>query len=147
MVNITMVNIKIVFNFKYYIMSKRDIIIYRVVTGIFTVHMLFTVGVYFFMYEMVSEMFESLGVTASIIYPLAIAKILGLVAIWTNKSRILKELAYVGFAIDFILAISAHLIANDGGSVAPMVALVILLISYVYNRKLFGKRKKSLEHA
>jgi len=62
-------------------MNKRDIIIYRVVSGLFTVHMLFTVGAYFFMYEMVSEMFEALGVTAAIIYPLAVAKILGLVAI------------------------------------------------------------------
>jgi hypothetical protein len=128
-------------------MNKRDIIIYRVVTGLFTAHMLFTVAVYFFMYDVVREMFESLGVTASIIYPLAVAKILGLVAIWTNKSRILKELAYVGFAIDFILAISAHLIANDGGSVPPVVALVMLLISYLYNRKIFDKRKKSPEHA
>ncbi len=126
-------------------MNKRDIIIYRVVSGLFTVHMLFTVGAYFFMYEMVSEMFEALGVTAAIIYPLAVAKILGLVAIWTNKSRILKELAYIGFAIDFILAISAHLIANHGESVPPLVALVMLLISYIYHRKLYGKRKKSPE--
>lgn len=121
-------------------MNKRDIIIYRVVTGLFTAHMLFTVVAYFFMYDMVREMFESLGVTASIIYPLAVAKTLGLIAIWTNKSRILKELAYAGFAIDFILAISAHLIANDGGFMGAMVALVMLLISYVYNRKLFSKR-------
>ena len=142
-----MVNINIVFNFKYYIMSKRDIIIYRVVTGIFTVHMLFTVGVYFFMYEMVREMFESLGVTAALIYPLAVAKILGLVAIWTNKSRILKELAYIGFAIDFILAISAHLIANHGGSIPPIVALIMVLISYIYHRKLYGKRKRTPEYA
>jgi len=128
-------------------MNKRNIIIYRVVTGLFTVHMLFTVSVYFFMYEMVEEMFESLGVTAAIIYPLAVAKILGLVAIWTNKSRILKELAYIGFAIDFILAISAHLIANHGGSVAPIVALIMVLISYIYHRKLYGKRKKTPEYA
>lgn len=124
-------------------MSKRDIIIYRVVTGIFTAHMLFTVGAYFFMHDMVKEMFESLGVSAAIIYPLAIAKLLGLVAIWTNKSKLLKELAYLGFAVDFIMASSAHIMAKDGGAVAALVALVILLISYIYNRKLFGKRKKS----
>ena len=128
-------------------MNKRNIIIYRVVTGLFTVRMLFTVSVYFFVYEMVKEMFESLGVTAALIYPLAVAKILGLVAIWTNKSRILKELAYIGFAIDFILAISAHLIANHGGSIPPLVALIMVLISYIYHRKLYGKRKKTPEYA
>lgn len=128
-------------------MNKRDIIIYRVVTGLFTAHMLMTVVVYFSMHDMVSEMFESLGVPSSIIYPLAIAKVLGLIAIWTNKSRILKELAYLGFAIDFIAAISAHLIAKDGGFVAPIVALVLLIISYVYNRKIYGKRKLATEHS
>lgn len=122
--------------------EQEDIIIYRISTGFFTAHMLFTVGAYFFMFDMVKEMFESLGVSASIIYPLAVAKVLGLIAIWTNKSRILKELAYAGFAIDFILAITTHSIAKDGGAAAPLVALVILIISFVYNRKLYGNGKK-----
>lgn len=119
-------------------MNKKDIIIYRVVTGIFTAHMLFTVIAYFFMHDMAAEMFESLGVPTAVIYPLAIAKLLGLVAIWTNKSEILKELAYVGFALDFILAFSLHLMAKDGGAAAPLVALVILGVSYFYNRKLYS---------
>lgn len=122
-------------------MNKRDIIIYRVVTGIFTAHMLFTVVVYFMMHDMVKEMFESLGVSAAIIYPLAIAKLLGLVAIWANKSRLLKELAYLGFAIDFIMAISTHMMANDGGAVGPLVAMILLLTSFIYNRKLFTNKE------
>lgn len=117
-------------------MKNKDLIIYRTVTGFFTLHMLFTAVVYFFMYDMVEEMFISLGVPAAVIYPLAVAKILGLVAIWTNKSKLLKELAYAGFAIDFILAASTHLIANDGGFIAPLVALVMVSISYWYNHKL-----------
>lgn len=125
-------------------MKKRDIIIYRVVTGLFTVHMVFTAFMYVFSYQMVKEMFESLGVSSTIIYPLAIAKILGLVAIWTNKSKLLKELAYIGFAVDFILAISAHALANDGGVAPPAVALIVLLISYFYNRKLYGREEKHL---
>ncbi len=120
-------------------MNKRDIIIYRVITGLFSLHMLFSAVMYFVMHDMVSEMFESLGVSTAVIYPLAIAKILGLIAIWTNKSRLLKELAYLGFAIDFILAIVTHTMANDGGAIAAVIALVMLLISYWYNRKVFGK--------
>ncbi len=127
-------------------MKKRDVIIYRIITGVFTAHMLFTVGAYFFMYDMVKEMFESLGVSSSIIYPLAVAKLLGLLAIWTNKSRLLKELAYLGFAVDFIMAISAHTMANDGGAVPPLVAFTVLLISYIYNRKLYGRKEKTVEH-
>lgn len=119
-------------------MNKREIIIYRVVTGFFTLHMLFTAAAYFFMYDMVEEMFISLGIPAAIIYPLAVAKILGLVAIWTNKSKLLKELAYAGFAIDFILAISTHLIANDGGFIGPLIALIMGSFSYWYHRKIYG---------
>ncbi|MCE7992938.1 MAG: DoxX family protein [Roseivirga sp.] len=122
-------------------MNKRDIIIYRVITGLFSAHMLFTAVMYVFMHDMVKEMFESLGVSAAVIYPLAIAKVLGLIAIWTNKSKILKELAYLGFAIDFIMAIVTHVMAKDGGAVAAMIALVMLVVSYIYNRKLFGKVK------
>ena len=125
-------------------MNKRDIIIYRVVTGLFTLHMLLTVGVYFFNYEMVKEMFTNLGVPSDIIYPLAIAKLLGLIAIWTNKSRILKELAYAGFAIDFILAASAHISAKHGDFLPPLIALGMVFISYIYHRKLFGKSKNAI---
>lgn len=128
-------------------MKKRDIIIYRIFTGIVTAHMLFTVVVYFIMHDMVKAMFESLGVSPAIIYPLAIVKILGLVAIWTNKSKILKELAYIGFAIDFIMAIIAHSMASDGGAVGPLFALIILIVSYIYHRKLFGKKEKAVEYA
>ncbi|GAB5409009.1 MAG: hypothetical protein BalsKO_13740 [Balneolaceae bacterium] len=123
-------------------MNKKDIIIYRVVTGIFSAHMLFTVVAYIFMYDMVAEVFESLGVPTAVIYPLALAKVLGLVAIWTNKSKILKELAYLGFALDFILAFSAHLMASDGGAIPPLVALAILSVSYFYNRKVYGEQEK-----
>lgn len=122
-------------------MNKRDIIIYRVITGLFSLHMLFTAVMYVFMHDMAEEMFESLGVSAAVIYPLAIAKVLGLIAIWTNKSRLLKELAYLGFAIDFILAAVTHIMAKDGGAIAAIIALIMLVVSYIYNRKLFGKGK------
>ncbi len=122
-------------------MKKRDLIIYRVVTGIFTAHMLFTVFAYFAMHDMVSETFESLGVPTALIYPLAVAKVLGLIAIWTDKSRLLKELAYLGFALDFIMAIATHLMAKDGGAGGAAVALVLLTVSYFYHRRVFGKKE------
>lgn len=126
-------------------MKKRDILIYRAVTGLFSAFMLFQVFAYFLMFDMTSEMFESLGVPTAMVYPLAIAKFLGLVAIWTNRSRLLKELAYLGYAIDFILASYLHMMANDGGAAAPAVALLILLISYVFNRRLYGRKADSAE--
>jgi len=126
-------------------MNKKNRIIYYTVTGLFTVHMLMTVGVYFFNNAMVSEVFEGLGFPAGLVYPLAIAKLLGLVAIWTNKSRLLKELAYAGFAIDLILAAGAHGMAGEGavGIIPPLVALVFASVSFIYHRKLFVTGKAS----
>ncbi len=118
-------------------MDKKNLIIYRIVTGIFSAHMLFSVAAYIFMHDMVKEVFESLGVSATIIYPLAIAKVLGLIAIWSNKSRLLKELAYLGFAVDFILASAAHFKEGDGGVIAPLVALTFCVVSYIYHRKIY----------
>ena len=126
------------------VMKKTSKIIYYTVTGLFTAHMLLTVGMYFFNNAMVSEVFVSLGFPAALIYPLAIAKILGLVAIWTNKSRILKELAYAGFAIDFILATTAHITTNHGEFVPPLIALAMVSASYLYHRKLYGKSKNAI---
>lgn len=118
-------------------MNKRNKIIYYTVTGLFTAHMLMTIGVYLFNNEMVSETFVNLGFPAALVYPLAIAKLLGLVAIWTNKSRLLKELAYLGFAIDFCMASVAHGIADDGGVIGPLGALLFVIVSFIYHRKLF----------
>ena len=120
-------------------MNKRNLIIYRVVTGLFTMHMLMTIAVYIFKFSMVSETFESIGFPSDLIYPLAGAKFLGLIAIWSNKSRILKELAYAGFAIDFILASVTHFMADDGGFIAPLIALALAFAftSFIYHRKLY----------
>ena len=111
-------------------MKKRSKIIYLIATGLLTANMLLSAGMYFFNYKMVAEMFEALSYPTYIIYPLAIAKILGLIAIWSNKSKILKEWAYAGFVFELLLAISAHINAGDGGSAGAVVALVLALLSY-----------------
>lgn len=63
---------------------------------------------------MAAESFTGLGFPTYLIYWMAAAKILGLVAIWTNFSPTLKELAYAGFTFNCLLAISAHINVNDG---------------------------------
>ena len=65
------------------------------------------------------------------------AKILGVIAILSKQSRLLKEWAYAGFFFDFLLAISAHLNAGDGEFPLAVIALVLLLVSYVFDRKVF----------
>ena len=70
--------------------------------------MLFSVLMYLTSYDHVSEVFVKLGFSVRLIYPLATAKVLGLIAIWTDKSKMLKEWAYADFFFDFLLAGAGH---------------------------------------
>ncbi|MEM1219204.1 MAG: DoxX family protein [Bacteroidota bacterium] len=105
-------------------------IIYYVSTGLLTLLMLFSAGMYLFNTEMIKEAFTALGYPTYIIYPLAIAKLLGLVAIWTRLSPTLFEWAYAGFFFDTLLAAAAHLMVQDGGQGAAFVGVVLVLVSY-----------------
>ncbi len=117
-------------------MKNKDLLIYRISTGILTLLMSFSAIMYFAQHDMVSETFSLLGFPTYIIYPLAIAKFLGLTAIWSNKSAALKEWAYAGFTFNTLLAASAHIAIGDGGSAAAIVGLVLIALSYVFSKKI-----------
>ena len=119
-------------------MEKMNKIIYWIATGLLSALMLMSASMYIFNYEMVSQTFVNLGFPVYIIYPLAAAKILGLMAILTRKYKLLKEWAYAGFFFDFVLALSAHWIINDGAFVPAFVAIVLLIVSYIYDKKIFA---------
>ncbi|MGB3149620.1 MAG: DoxX family protein [Maribacter sp.] len=105
-------------------------IVYYCATGILTAIMCFSVFNYLFNYEMIAGFFESMGYPTYLIYPLAIAKILGLVAIWGNFSKWLKEWAYAGFFYDVVLAFFAHHMVKDGQHLFAVIPLFAVLISY-----------------
>ncbi len=106
-------------------------IAYYAATGLLSLLMLFSAGMYIFNHAYVSETFTTLGYPTYIIYPLAAAKVLGLIAIWSNYSSRLKEWAYAGFFFDFVLALAAHLAVNDGEFFGAVLALVLLAVSYI----------------
>lgn len=118
-------------------MKNKDLIIYRIVTGLFTLLVLMGASQYFFNHDVVKEMFENLHFPTYLIYPMGAAKFLGIIVIWANKSKILKEWAYAGFVFNFLLAISAHLNVNDGEYYGAVIALVFVVASYIYNRKVY----------
>lgn len=76
---------------------KVQKIIYWIATGLLSALMLYTAAMYFIKHEALVEVFARLGYPAYIIYPLAVAKILGIIAILTKKSKFLKELASPDF--------------------------------------------------
>ena len=115
---------------------KKNKIIYYAATGLLTVMILMSAGMYLFNHDMIVEMFGTFGYPAYIIYPLAAAKLLGLFAIWNPNFKTLKEWAYAGFFFNFTLAFFAHLMIGDGEQVGAIIALVLLVTSYVFSKKI-----------
>lgn len=103
--------------------------IYQIST-IFLFSMLILTGVlYFIYYEELVVYFESYGYPIYLIYPLAVAKIVGSIVILYGKNTFLKELAYAGFFFNFILAFFAHYMINEFDPF-PTLFMILLLISY-----------------
>jgi len=114
---------------------KRDNIIFYIATGLLSVLLLFSISMYFFKHEDIVLAFNSFGYPAYLIYPYAIIKLLGLFAIWSPNLSVFKEWAYAGFFFAFILAFFAHYMIGDGEQGAALVAFILLLISYIFNKK------------
>ncbi len=115
---------------------KKFKLIYWISTGLMSLSATMAAGMYIFTNEETSKLFEELGYPAYLTYILAIAKTLGMVVIWTNKSRPLKEWAYAGFFFDFLLAIAAHIMAKDGEFIGALLVMVLLFVSYFSWKKL-----------
>jgi len=91
---------------------------------------------YFTKYDMVAGFFEQLGYPTYVIYPLAILKVLGIVAIMSKLSVTLKEWAYAGFFLDLILASAAHYHAGHPVGLS-VFGLIPWGISYFLDRRLY----------
>lgn len=115
---------------------KKNKIIYYVSTGLLTLLLLFSAGMYFFNHEEVKGMFTGFGYPTYIIYPYAVAKLLALLAIWNPNFKIIKEWAYAGLFFAFIFAFFAHIMIGDGEQMGAAIAMVLLIISYIFNKKL-----------
>lgn len=113
-------------------------IAYWIVTGIFCLLMLAAGAIEIFAFGESQQFVVSLGYPAHIAYVLPVTKILGVIAILTKKSQVLKEWAYAGFFFDFVLAALAHHFSGVPSSVPALVAIVLLLISYALDKKVYG---------
>ncbi len=94
---------------------------------------------YFLNYDFFYASFTSLGYPTYLIYPLAIAKILAIIALWTPNVPKLKEWAYAGLFYDFLLAFSAHVNANHDEYLFPIFGTVVIFISYFSYHKVKSK--------
>ncbi len=109
--------------------DKTKNIIYWISTVLMCGIFLFSASMYFTKTEMIKGYFDVLHYPSYLVYPLAVAKILGIIAVLSNKSKILKEWAYAGFFFDAVLAAAAHLNAKDGGEMMSILAIILIIIS------------------
>jgi hypothetical protein len=116
--------------------DKTRKIVFRITTSLLTVIVLMFVGNSIFNKEMFTDRFASLGYPTYLIYPLVVAKILGLISIWSDKSRTLKEWAYAGFFFNFVLAFMAEFHVPDGEYIWSGIGVT-------YDLLLFGTEKRT----
>lgn len=60
-----------------------------------------------------------------LVYPLAIAKLAGLVPIWSKRSHTLANFAMAGYLYDLVLALSGHIRRGDPDTALAATALLI----------------------
>lgn len=114
---------------------KTNKIIFYIATALFSGIMLFSISMYLTKTEMIQAAFNTMGYPSYLVYPLAIAKILGLVVLWYPKFKTLKEWAYAGFFFNVVLAFFAHIMIHDGEQLFALLAFLFLTTSYVFYRQ------------
>jgi len=112
-------------------------VFYWISTALMCAIFAFSAFMYFTKYEMVSGFFEQLGYPTYVVYPLAVAKVLGIIAVLTRKLNVLKEWAYAGFFFDAVLATAAHWVAGHGVGLSA-VAIVAVLASRFFEGRHFS---------
>jgi hypothetical protein len=117
---------------------KTNKIIYWGATVILSVMLLMSAGLYLFKNEMIQELFIGFGYPTYIIYGLAFAKISAVIVLITQKNSKIKEWAYSALFFEFVLAFFAHAMVNDGEHIGAIIAMLLLLVSYIFGRKAFN---------
>lgn len=87
---------------------------------------------------------KPLGYPDYFAYALIMAKVLGVLAISVPKIPVkLKEWAYAGLTFNLIFAFISHACVDQhtGFMLMPLVVLCILIVSYVYNAKIYPLNK------
>jgi hypothetical protein len=115
---------------------------YWITTGSIVLMMLFSVYNYFFN-PALKDAYAHIGFPDWFRVELGMAKLLGALALGIPAIPVrIKEWAYVGFFINFFSAFLAHYEISDPAfnQIAPLVVLLILLVSYLTFHKVIVKK-------
>ncbi len=114
--------------------AKTGKILYWIVTALALAIFAFSAIMYLTKTEMVNGFFEELNFPTWLVIPLAVGKIVGIIAVLINKQRWLTEWAYAGFFFDAVLATMAHHYAGHG-----VVGLSLLAILFICSSRFLYK--------
>lgn len=120
-------------------------LIYWISTVLLSLILLFSAGSHLFSHSNLVITYESLGYPTYLIYPLAFAKILAVAAIVSNKVKFLKRLAYAGVFFNLLLAFVAHVAENDGAGILALLGLLLVVISWAFDKLLKPKHRSAFE--
>ena len=89
------------------------------------------------------DMITRLGYPLYFLTLLAFWKILGVITVLVPKLPLIKEWAYAGFTFNFISAAVSHAVVDGFGglTVFPLVALVLLAVSYLCYQRILQTSK------
>lgn len=93
---------------------------------------------YIFDHGTVVGNFLKLGFPEWLIYPMAIAKLSGVLMLLTKFNKSLTELAYAGIFFNLMLAVGAHVAVSDGEFPPALVGVILVVASYFT----WGKSRK-----
>lgn len=107
-------------------------------TGLFSLAMGASAGLYLSQHPTLLEGFAHLGYPAYLISFLGLAKALGALALLFRRWHTLTEWAYAGFVFNLLGATYSHLMAGDplSSSLKPLVFLLPLALSYGLGKQL-----------
>ncbi|MDX2007086.1 MAG: DoxX family protein [Meiothermus sp.] len=118
--------------------SPTTVRLYWVSLGLFTLLYLASLGLTFSDLEASYKSYTHLGFSSMwIVFFNGIGKVLGLLAIYQNKSRTLKDFAFAGFLFNLLLALSAHIAAWEADVVLPIVGLVLWAFAFTMYRRAY----------
>jgi hypothetical protein len=81
---------------------------------------------------------RDLGYPTYMLYPQAIAKLLGIGVILTGWSRTLTALAYAGFLYDLLLALAGHIHEREAFGWVALLGLLLWLWAFWADRRRFA---------
>lgn len=81
---------------------------------------------------------RELGFPTYLAWPQTIAKLLGVVAVLSRRSRTLSQFAYAGFLFDMLLALAAHIAERQLYGLVAVAGLAIWAWAFREDRRRFG---------